>query len=464
MLFSSYTFLFFFLPITVGLFYLTRKLAGRSTSLIYIIVASLVFYGLFYPGFLIILPISIIFNLIFALLLKRTKYMSRFILIIGIIVNLMGIVFFRYSDLLNNIDYFPQNMIAMDWIYPLGIGFLTFNQISYLVQIYKGESTVIFNLDYCLKCTFFPSLVMGPVYQYKDNIVAENDVLKPFDAVAQGSYILIIGLFKMVVLADSFYIYVFNGLNINNPGLFTSWFTLISFSLQIYFYFSGYCDLATGIGRMFGFNIPYNFLSPFKATSIGDFLSRWHISLISILKEVIYHPLTAKSNNILIKFIVITVTSIIGSLWYGISFKTLIFGFALGVLLSIENLFKKIITHVPNGIGRGITFLILNLLFILLPTTSAANSFQIYKGLIDIKNPGLEQLTTLASEGSLYFPDFVNVGYLILTVLLGMLLCFFGKNTKEMMKNASFTILSAVGLSLLFLIVVIHLTRLEFLF
>ncbi|MDF2802873.1 MAG: acetyltransferase [Anaerocolumna sp.] len=468
MLFSSYTFLFLFLPAVVGLFYLTKKLAGEGISLVFLVIASLVFYGIFYPGFLLILTASIAINLVFAILIKETAAWCKFIYIIGILANIIGLVFLKYTDILNGnlLEYFPQNIVALDLVFPLGVGFLTFNQISYLTQVYKKELSRIFSLDYCLKCTFFPSLVMGPVYRFKDNLLTnENDELtKSFDFVAYGIYILIIGLFKMVVLADSLYIYVFNGLNISNPGLLTSWLTLVSFTLQIYFYFSGYCDMSVGIGKIFGLNIPYNFLSPYKAVSLRDFSKRWQVSLTGIIKDVIYTPLTSKYKNKMILFVAIIASAVIGSLWYGVSTNVLIFGLAFGILLFAESLFDNIITHIPKLIRGGITFLIINLLFMLLPTDSISRTIHIYKGLIDFGNLGINQISELTDEGSLYFPDFVNVGYFLVTIILGTVMCFLCKNTKEIMKRASLTIISAIGLGLLFLIIVMHLTRLEFLF
>lgn len=468
MLFSSYTFLFLFLPAAVSLFYLIKKIAGERISLIFLIMVSLFFYGVYYHGFLLILIASIAFNVIIAALIEKTVTLSRLLLITGVICNLSGLIFLKLSGFLTKElgNYFPENIVALEFLFPLGIGFLTFNQISYLIAVYKNESGAEFNLDYCLRCTFFPSLVMGPVYHYKNKlfITGNNETTTAFDSVAYGIYILMIGLFKMVVLADSLYIYVFNGMNINDPGFFTAWITVLSFTLQIYFYFSGYCDMAVGIGKMFGVHLPHNFLSPYKAVSLSEFSKRWHTSLIEIIKEVVYIPITSRYSGKFYEFAAIIIASVIGSLWYGASFRVLIFGLTFGILLFAESSLKRIITSQPKLFRGGITFLIINLLFVLLGTDSNAQAVTIYKSLLNFSNFGFQQISEVAAEGSLYFPDFVNVGYFLVTIILSVVICFFGKNTKDIMKGASLTTISAIGLGLLFLIIVIHLTRLEFLF
>lgn len=467
MLFSSYTFLFLFLPVAVGLFNLVKKLAGEKVSVVFLIIVSLVFYGIYNPGFLLILATSVVLNTILAFFVsKTTTTLSKIFLITGIIFNLSGLVFIKYTNFLqvNFTEYFPRDTVALNLVFPLGIGFLTFTQISYLIQVYKNEK--ITSLDYSLKCTFFPSLVLGPIYQFKDNLLTnENDEkTNSFDAIANGVYILIIGLFKMVVLADSLYIYVFNGLSIHNPGFLTAWLTMVCHTFQLYFYFSGYCDMAVGIGKMFGLNIPYNFLSPYKSTGLIEFSNRWHNSLTGIMKDLTYTPLINRYKNKFVSFIAIITTAVIGSLWFGVSYNVLIFGLSFGILLCVEGLFENIIKHIPKFIRGGITFLIINLLFLLFSSDSFSSVSSLYKGLTNFKFLGLNQLSVLTSEGSLYFPGFVNMFYFLVTILLSAVMCFFGKNTKGIMKSASYTIISAIGLGLLFLIVVIHLTRLEFLF
>jgi len=253
-------------------------------------------------------------------------------------------------------------------------------------------------------------------------------------------------------------------MNINNPGLLTTWFTMLSFTFQIYFYCSGYCDMAAGIGKMFGLSIPFNFLSPYKATSLSEFTNRWHTSLTGIIRDLIYTPLTSKRKNIVISCIAIITSIIIGSFWFGNSLNVLICGFLYGCLLCLETLFGKLIRHIPKRIRGGLTFLTINLLFILLSTESISKAVQRYKGLINFNNLGIDEISRLTAEGSLYFPNLINIVYFLVYFLLGIGICFFGKNTKEMMKSVSFTTISAMGLGLLLLIIVIHMTRLEFLF
>lgn len=468
MLFSSYGFLFLFLPIAVGLFYFIKNFLGERGSLFYLIIASLLFYGIYYPGFILILMISVLFNMITAHLMNKIPLLSKFFLVIGILCNLSGLVFLKYTNMITDkFDvYFPQDIVALSFLFPLGAAFLSFNQISYLISVYKKETQSGLNLEYCLKSTFFPALVMGPVYDFKKKLIEneKEEFIPAYHSVAYGIYILIIGLFKMVVLADSLYIYVFNGMRITNAGFIPAWLTVLSFTFQIYFYFSGYCDMAVGIGKIFGLNIEYNFLSPYKAASLREFSDRWHISLTGIIKETIYVPVTSKSKN---KFFISTgviSAAVIGSIWYGCSFNVLIFGLAFGILLSVENVISSNRNRLPKLLRGIFTFLIINLLFVLLGTKSPSQALDIYKGLFNFRNTGISQISTLTAEGSLYFPGFINNGYFLITILLSAVLCFLCKNTKEIISRAKLTVLSAIGLGFLLLIVVIYMTRLEFLF
>lgn len=466
MLFSSYEFLFLFLPIAVCLFYLTKKIAGVEISKVYLIMVSLLFYGIYYPVFLLFLMVSIVFNAFMAVLIKKTSNLSSLLMIIGILINLYALIFIHYSEIISVhlSDYAPNNLVALQLLYPLGVGFLTFIQISYLIRAYKKESD--FNIDYCLQCAFFPSLVIGPLYHYEKGL--ENEEMEgnttAFDSVAYGIYILIIGLFKVVVLGNSLYIYVFNGMSISNLGLLTAWLTVLSHTFWIYFSFSGYCDIAIGIGKMFGFRIGDNFKSPYKSLSLGEFSKRWHTSFVGIIKEIIYTPLISRYENRLFEFVGIVLTSMLFSIWFGISFHVLLAGLLFGVLLFTENLLIKAIARIPRLIRWAVTFLIINLLFVLLGANNLSQARNIYKGLINFKQFGLGQISDLTAEGSLYFPDFVNVGYFLVIIILSSVICLFCKNTDEMIKQARLTAILAIALGLLFLIIIIHIPRLEFLF
>lgn len=467
MLFLTHGFLFLFLPIAIALFYLTKRMVGEEISKLYLILVSLLFYGIYYPVFLLFLIVSVCFNAIIAILIKKTWTLSRVFFAIGVLTNLFALIFLKYSEILSLYfkDYFPKNVVALQLFIPLGIGFLTFNQISYLTGVYKEESDSYFNFDYCLKCTFFPSLIIGPLYDNRNVMVKEIEKnTTTFDYVAYGIYIVIIGLFKVVVLANSFYIYIFNGMKITSPGFLTAWLIVLSFTFCIYFSFSGYCDIAIGIGKMFGVNIGYNFLSPYKSISLTEFSERWHTSFVGIIKEVIYRPVISKYQNKLFQLIGIVSVSIVGSIWFGISPNVLLAGLIFGSLLFAENLVVVFVTRIPEIIRWAVTFLIINLLFVLIGTNSISQALNIYKGLVNFEHFGISQISDLTAEGSLYFPDIINVGYFMITLVLSIVICLFCKNTKEIIEEARLTALLAIGLGLLFLIVVIHIPRLDFLF
>lgn len=465
MLFSSYSFLLLFLPITVILFHVLKKLFGNLVSDYFIILISLLFYGFYYRGYLLILTMSIVFNILIANILDKSVILTKWILGLGMIFNICNLFIFYNTSYFNlHGSAFPQNVVALQILMPLGVSFLTFHQLSFLIGVYKKEYPPVLTREYLIKTIFFPNLVVGPLYQVKASVLNNKEHKGvDFDGIAYGLILLVNGLFKMVVLADSFYIYVFNGTHIENPGLIISWLTMISYTFQIYFYLSGCCDLAVGIGKMFGLSIPYNFLSPLKSKSITEFTSRWHIGLVSILNEI-KEVLQLNNQNKFINALMLLGMSLLGSMWFGTTKATFLFGLVYGILLAFESIFTHIRIPIPSIIKRIITFLIINLLLLLLASNDLSYVKAIYQGLINFNQLGLKQLNELTKEGSLYFPNSMNGFYFWLTFGISFIVSFFTKNTKERMNTVSFTISSAILMGIMFLISIIYLTRLEFLF
>ncbi|MDW8310963.1 MAG: MBOAT family O-acyltransferase, partial [Verrucomicrobiales bacterium] len=302
MLFNSYEFIFVFLPVTLaGFFWLGHH--GRARWAIgWLVLASFFFYGWWNPKYLALLGGSVLFNYSMGLALSRRVRTGagRALMIAGVAANLLLLGVFKYTNFL--VDNFNA-LCGTDWqvariIIPLGISFFTFQQIAYLVDAWRGETREYNFVDYALFVTFFPQLIAGPIVHHKEMLpqFSQRGVFRfsPRDF-AIGVSIFAVGLFKKAVIADGVAGYstpVFDlAKNGGTPGFAQAWGAVLAYTLQIYFDFSGYSDMAIGLGRLFGIVLPLNFHSPYRATNIIEFWRRWHMTLSRFLRDYLYFTL-----------------------------------------------------------------------------------------------------------------------------------------------------------------------------
>src|SRR6202165_983173 len=346
MLFSSYTFLFQFLPATVLAFAAARRHSPRAGIMV-LAGASLFFYGAWRPIYLLLPLASIGVN--FALGLRMEDPLRRrSIGSLGVALNLAVLCYFKYTnfifDSLNMLTGAPLPFVNI--ILPLGISFFTFQQIAYLVDVMRGAKVERDIVSYTLFVSFFPHLIAGPLVhhaemipQFKRGRTGRSALL-----VARGLAIFAAGLFKKVVIADNlaqFVSPVFAHLDAGG-GVTTSWAWLatLAYSLQIYFDFSGYSDMAIGLALLFGIRLPVNFLSPYRAISIIEFWRRWHITLSRFLRDYLYIPLGGNRLGEPRRYINLIVTMLLGGLWHGAGWNFLIWGGLHGVYLCINHLWR----------------------------------------------------------------------------------------------------------------------------
>ncbi len=303
MLFNSYEFIFLFLPITLLGFHLIGKHEHYRIAIAWLVGASLFFYGWWNPAYLGLILFSILFNYSIGVLLGNSpgnKLSKKTILTIGVSINLLVLGYYKYAnffvDTLNALN--STNIVLYEVILPLAISFFTFQQITYLVDSYRGQTKEYKFLHYCLFVTFFPQLIAGPIVHHKEMLpqFANNIVYKIRSKnLAIGITIFALGLFKKVVLADGVSVYSTPVFDAAESGViltfFEAWAGALAYTFQLYFDFSGYSDMAIGIARMFGILLPLNFNSPYKSTSIIDFWRRWHITLSRFLRDYLYIPL-----------------------------------------------------------------------------------------------------------------------------------------------------------------------------
>ena len=349
MLFNSWEFIFLFLPLTLLIFFQLNRRGYYRVAIGWLVFASLFFYGWWNPAYLGLIIFSILFNYAIGACLSlegKVQIYRKLILIVGLTVNLALIGYFKYANFfvssVNDVvgTTFTLNKIVL----PLAISFFTFQQITYLVDSYKGETKEYSFLNYCLFVTFFPQLIAGPIVHHKEVMpqFADKSTYRFHPGnLAVGLTIFCLGLFKKVVFADTIAMFatpVFGAAAEGVPVTFlTAWGGALAYSLQLYFDFSGYTDMAIGAARMFGIKLPINFDSPYKASSIIDFWRRWHITLSRFLRDYLYIPLGGSRKGKLRRNINLMITMLLGGLWHGAGWNFIFWGGLHGIYLIINH-------------------------------------------------------------------------------------------------------------------------------
>lgn len=363
MVFSSLIFIFKFLPFTLVIYYLSPR---RLRNLI-LFIASLIFYAWGEPVYILIMLFSTMFDYINGRLIEKfrcSKKMSTLVLINSMVVNLGILFFFKYYGfMIDNINVlFNLNIQKLSLTLPVGISFYTFQTMSYVIDVYLEKVEVQKNIiSFGTYVAMFPQLVAGPIVKYADIAEQLNNRRESMDNFAEGIEIFIIGLSKKVLLANNIALLwkVIKPLEISNLTVITAWLGIIAFTFQIYFDFSGYSDMAIGLGKMFGFNLTKNFNYPYVSRSATEFWRRWHISLGQWFKEYVYIPLGGNKRGRVFQLRNIFIVWFLTGLWHGASWNFVVWGLYFGILLTIEKLFLlKILNGRPKIIGNIYTMAI----------------------------------------------------------------------------------------------------------
>lgn len=465
MVFSSYIFLFAFLPLVLGGYYLLSHVKNPIWQRLFLIGASLYFYGYFNPSYLVIIVVSILANYILAYGMSRSKgAVGTVFFWLGVLFNVGLLGYFKYRDFfVENINaLFHTSLILKRIALPLGISFFTFQQLSFLVSIRKGDEVLERFDDYCIFVLFFPQLVAGPIVLYSEMIPQFKDPQRRYfqwDNAAKGAYIFTIGLFKKAVIADTLALFADTGFGSSSLGFCAAWATALSYTFQVYFDFSGYSDMAVGLGKLFNIDIPFNFRSPYQSESIGVFWRRWHITLGRALQSYIYFPLGGSREGSWKTYRNLLITFLVSGLWHGAAWTFVLWGLLHGLFNALERGFSKPLSHVPHPLRVLLTFFIVNALWVLFRAESFQNAAMVYRGMVDISNLALLQVGTLAIDGFVGVPLVLNTAYVLTVLLVLALVCFRAKNSCRMLENftcrRSLLWLTAV----LFCIALVHLSR-----
>ena len=397
MIFNSFLYLFLFLPLVVTFYYILCKYLNGKFGILFLTVASIIFYGYWDSRFLGLLFCSIILNYsFFLLILNSVKYKYK-ILIFSICSNILLLFYFKYFIFTLQISnqFLMTKFNIPNIILPLGISFFTFTQIAFLVDAYKSKIKNQNFTYYVLFVTFFPHLLAGPIIHHSEMMEQFSNETKKhvnYTNLYNGLILFSIGLFKKTIIADYFVeeincFYILTETQTIN--FWDAWVATLAYSIQIYFDFSGYTDMALGSALLFNINMPINFNSPYKATSIQDFWRRWHITLSRFLKDYLYIPLGGNRINWWRTELNIMIVFIIGGIWHGAGYTFIFwgflhsFGYLITKILSLCN-FKLKDNSITKISSILLTFIFINVTWVFFRASSLTNAFNMLKSMGDI--------------------------------------------------------------------------------
>lgn len=445
MLFNSAEYIFLFLPVAVlGYFFLNDRDRHKEAKL-WLVFASLFFYGYWNYRYIALLVISLLVN-------YRTAYHAegnKKLLVFGVLFNLALLFYFKYCDFfIENVNQLAgMSLHLMNVVLPLGISFITFQKIAYLVDSYKGKVKNRSFIDFSLFATFFPQLIAGPIVHHAEIIPQFNEQKKSLFSwknIAVGTAIFMIGLFKKVVIADYFYWIVFAGHDIkNNYSFFAAWALSLFYTIQIYFDFSGYTDMAIGAALLMNIKLPQNFHSPYKARNITDFWRRWHMTLSRWLRDYLYIPLGGNRAGEARVALNLMVTFVIGGVWHGANWTFVIWGVLHGASVIFYKIWCKLRIEAPSFIAIPVTFFLVNFLWVFFRAESVSSAVSILRGMADVSSAGrYEDLVFMIDSGIgstwLSFLQGKEGCGLFITVFFAITLiafCFSAKNTNEIIND-----------------------------
>jgi alginate O-acetyltransferase complex protein AlgI len=460
MLFNSYVFIFVFLPITLIIFFGLARFRLTKLATLCLTISSFIFYGYWNIAYLPLLLISIVFNHQIGKAIENTKpegKQAKILLWLGISINLSIIAYYKYANFfLSSINgVLNTDLIIPTIILPLGISFYTFTQIAYLVDAYRGE-TKQSNYDlltYSLFISYFPQLIAGPILRH-DELINQFRQKRHFifsqKNMALGLTMFSLGLSKKVLIADNISPWV--APVFNNPeavSFIEAWVGALSYTFQLYFDFSGYSDMAIGLGLMFNIRLPINFNSPYKAISIIDFWRRWHITLSNFLRDYLYIPLGGSRRGQVRRYTNLLITMLLGGLWHGAGWTYVIWGGLHGMYLSINHGWRKLNIPLPKLLGWIVTFIAVIMGWVLFRSRNLPEAVELIQTMVGINGvtlPGEAQgkLSILTQFGLqlkswndlAYLPQVNGSKALSLLVLIGLTLCVtFLPNTQQILQK-----------------------------
>lgn len=475
MLFNSYGFLLVFLPLTWSIYFLLNKYTSFESGKFFLLLASVVFYSWWNPLYVFLLLFTVLFNFIVGrqLSYNKTNLTRKALLISGVAVNLSLLAYYKYCNFfIDNTNALLHTGISMqEIILPLGISFITFQTIAFLVDCYKGQTKEYNLVNYSLFVTFFPQLIAGPIVHHAEMLPQfaqkENKYIN-YENLLRGSMLVMLGLVKKVIIADTFAIWANNGFDVAASLNFAeAWITSLSYTFQLYYDFSGYCDMAVGLGLMFNIRIPFNFNSPYKATGIADFWRRWHITLSRFLRDYLYIPLGGNKKGFGRELSNLLIVFVLGGLWHGAAWTFVFWGFLHGMAIITERLFRLTQIKLPVFASWLLTFNFVNAAWVFFRADSWADAIKVLKGMAGLNGivlpESLQRFGILAKASMISFGEwnsallekpYYSNRILFYLVVFSILAVFF-KNSQELLLNSKLRLTRVAWIYSLFLLALV---------
>jgi D-alanyl-lipoteichoic acid acyltransferase DltB (MBOAT superfamily) len=423
----------------------------------FLVFASLFFYSWWNIVYLPLILSSIFFNYLMGITLSKNKesnkgFSKKSILIFAITSNLALLGYFKYTNFfLENFNgIFGSNIPLQHIILPLGISFFTFTQIAFLVDTYKNEVKEFDLVRYMLFVTYFPHLLAGPILHHKEMMPQfanlKNSVIN-YRNIAIGLFIFSIGLFKKVVIADTFAVWATAGFDTATTlNLIEAWITSLSYTFQLYFDFSGYTDMAIGISLMFNIKLPINFNSPYKALNIQDFWRRWHMTLSRFLRDYIYIPLGGNKISSFRTYVNLLATFVIGGLWHGAGWTFIFWGFLHGMALIIHRVWTNLGFKMYTWLAWFITFNFVNIAWIFFRAKNWEDAIKVLKGMVGLSGVVISDkllykikfFKSFIIENPTLFGKLIFGSTTFTFIIYGLLLSLILKNTIEWSKKVKY--------------------------
>lgn len=463
MLFNSYIFIFLMLPVTLIGYYFLNHIKQYKAGLCFLLGMSFWFIGYMNWMYLLILLPSILVNYYVTWKMHSIKDNKRkkILLIIGILLNLLLLFVFKYYDffLENANRIFVTDFSLLQIFLPLGISFYTFKQITYLVDCYRNPDISYDLLSYATYVSFFPQFIQGPIVLQGEMIPQFFDKDKKifsYDEFAKGLYLFSIGLGKKVLLADNLAKIVNSGYgNIEELNSPSAILTMFAYTLQIYFDFSGYCDMAIGISQMFRIDLPINFDSPYKATSIDEFWDRWHITLTRFFTRYVYIPLGGSRKGMFRTYINVFLIFLLSGIWHGAAWTFILWGVLHGVAMLVSRTVRLLKIQIPKVIGLITTFLFVNVAWVFFRADTIQDAFLLLRKMVtggfgSIDSEINESISKVLEVSLLERVDVLDIFerlpgiYSILFVSILTFICLFTRNSITRQKQMKLTVFYGV--------------------
>ncbi len=444
MQYNSYFFILLFLPFFLAAYYIAGLISQKSGRML-IIIFSLAFYSFAGMKSFVVLMVSAATNYVLSFLIRKADSRAKALLIITLSANVGFLLYCKYLGTM-----------------PLGISFFTFQQIMYVVNVYRKDIDEINFLDYTAYIMYFPKLIMGPIVEPGDLISRINDPdLKKvnWDNIACGLKLFSFGLFKKLVFADTFARGVECGFgNIASTTAMDMILVMLFYSFEIYFDFSGYIDMATGVSKMINIELPINFDSPYKSVSIRDFWKRWHVSLTRFFTKYIYYPLGGNRKGTIRTYVNIMIVFLASGIWHGANYTFILWGFFHGLLQIVERAAGRFFDRLPGIVRYIYTFAAVNVLWLLFRSSSISEWRYIIKKIIQFRDisvsTGLMDSFLLPEMSLIYrmfhltaVADRVRCLSMVLFSVSALLICLIPENNyrSQMKKNVVNMLLAAAA-------------------